>query len=313
MYRKSEKYSFWNTKRKKYSKKYNNSFNISYCSNCGYKGHVYKECPEPKISLGIIAFNYDNAIKDESMRYKFLLICRKNTLGFVEFIRGKYNLLNIGYMQKLIDQLTVSEKMMVMNNSFLELWNILWYSKDTTREINCVKSNKQKKEYYIAESKFNTFRDGYNIVDNKVIRTHFLNVKNNEVSNLNLDSSSNSGSNSSSNSGSNSGSNSSSDSDSDNDTNTHCDNLNKFYNAFHNRSKIFVSLESFIQKSKTKWETPEWGFPKGRRNLKESNLDCSRREFMEETGLESEDFNVFYNINTFINSKKLSLTIFMMK
>ena len=50
-----------------------------------------------------------------------------------------------------------------------------------------------------------------------------------------------------------------------------------------------ISLGDIIKKSTTKWTTPEWGFPKGRRNLKESNLDCSRREFMEETGLESTD------------------------
>ena len=138
MYRKSEKYSFWNTKRNKYMKN-RNSFNISYCSNCGYKGLVYKECPEPKIRLGIIAFNYDNSVKEESMRYKYLLICRKNTLGFVDFIRGKYNLLDEDYIKHLIDQLTIHEKEIVMEKSFLELWNILWFSKDTTREINCVK------------------------------------------------------------------------------------------------------------------------------------------------------------------------------
>ena len=71
MYKKGNKYTFWNTKYK-YPRKNRNSFNISYCSNCGYKGHVYKECPEPKISLGIIAFEYDTKVKDDSLQYKYL-------------------------------------------------------------------------------------------------------------------------------------------------------------------------------------------------------------------------------------------------
>lgn len=296
MYRKSEKYSFWNTKRNKYRKN-RNSFNISYCSNCGYKGHVYKECPEPKISLGIIAFNYDNSVKEESMRYKFLLICRKNTLGFVDFIRGKYNLLDEDYIKHLIDQLTLHEKEIIMEKSFLELWNILWFSKDTTHEINCVKSNKQRKEYYIAENKFNTLRNGYNIINNKVHKIYKPKEKSGSKQNLEKEQGQlNSGENRS---------NSSSSSDSESDTGNYSI-FNNYYNMI--RKEAFtekmdskpvkvISLGKIIQKSTTKWTTPEWGFPKGRRNLKESNLDCSRREFMEETGLESTDFNVFYNIN----------------
>lgn len=290
MYKKSAKYSFWNTKQKKYSNNNRNSFNISYCSNCGYKGHVYKECPEPKISLGIIAFSYDNSIKDLSRRYKYLLICRKHTLGFVDFIRGKYNLLNVNYLKKLIDQLTNYEKQIVMEKSFLELWNILWFSKDTTRGINCIKSNKQRKEYYIAENKFNTLRNGYNIVDNKIKQTFkILNNDVNELENSDLSSS-----------------NSNSNSDSEENENYNFKNeINNFYNVFNRQdtekddnTSTFISLGKLIKQSKTKWDTPEWGFPKGRRNLKESNLDCSKREFMEETGLLKTDFNVYYNIST---------------
>lgn len=290
MYKKSAKYSFWNTKQKKYSNNNRNSFNISYCSNCGYKGHVYKECPEPKISLGIIAFSYDNSIKDLSRRYKYLLICRKHTLGFVDFIRGKYNLLNVNYLKKLIDQLTNYEKQIVMEKSFLELWNILWFSKDTTRGINCIKSNKQRKEYYIAENKFNTLRNGYNIINNKIKQTFkILNNDVNELENSDLSSS-----------------NSNSNSDSEENENYNFKNeINNFYNVFNRQdtekddnTSTFISLGKLIKQSKTKWDTPEWGFPKGRRNLKESNLECSKREFMEETGLLKTDFNVYYNIST---------------
>ena len=149
---------FWNNKyRKSYNTKNRSSFNISYCSNCGFKGHTYKNCTEPKISLGIIAFNYSNILNE----YKFLLICRKHTLGFVELIRGKYTLHDPDYIQRLIDQLTIHEKILMKTKTFLELWNILWYSKDTEDQINGVRSKKQKKEFYLAKEKFILLRDGY--------------------------------------------------------------------------------------------------------------------------------------------------------
>jgi 8-oxo-dGTP pyrophosphatase MutT (NUDIX family) len=37
----------------------------------------------------------------------------------------------------------------------------------------------------------------------------------------------------------------------------------------------------------------EWGFPKGRRNMNEKNLDCGKREFQEETGLFENDYEIF--------------------
>ena len=42
------------------------------------------------------------------------------------------------------------------------------------------------------------------------------------------------------------------------------------------------------------WKDPEWGFPKGRRNLKETNLDCAKREFQEETGISSDSYQILH-------------------
>ena len=65
------------------------------CQNCGEKGHHIKECTNPKTSLGIILFRkIDNNIE-------YLMICRRNTIGFVEFIRGKYNFTNYKYFLRL--------------------------------------------------------------------------------------------------------------------------------------------------------------------------------------------------------------------
>ena len=54
-----------------------------------------------------------------------------------------------------------------------------------------------------------------------------------------------------------------------------------------------------IDNSKTSWIEPEWEFPKGRINSNEKHLDCSIREFEEETGIKKEYINIFENILPF--------------
>ncbi|KAJ3170016.1 hypothetical protein HDU87_000482 [Geranomyces variabilis] len=41
---------------------------------------------------------------------------------------------------------------------------------------------------------------------------------------------------------------------------------------------------------------PEYGFPKGRKNMYESNLDCAKREFQEETGYRSEQYRILSDV-----------------
>ena len=45
-------------------------------------------------------------------------------------------------------------------------------------------------------------------------------------------------------------------------------------------------LDSIGQKG---WDTPEWGFPKGRRDLHETEYACAVRELWEETGVEEKE------------------------
>jgi ADP-ribose pyrophosphatase YjhB (NUDIX family) len=56
------------------------------------------------------------------------------------------------------------------------------------------------------------------------------------------------------------------------------------------------NLEELIASSTTQWETAEWGFPKGRRNHQEKDLDCAFREFTEETGYNKECLKQIFNI-----------------
>jgi len=57
-----------------------------------------------------------------------------------------------------------------------------------------------------------------------------------------------------------------------------------------------ISLANILEKTLSTYTTTEWGFPKGRRNINESDLDCSKREFSEETGLKYRDFRIYYKV-----------------
>ena len=57
-----------------------------------------------------------------------------------------------------------------------------------------------------------------------------------------------------------------------------------------------TSLKELLEKSKTNWTEPEWGFPKGRRNNLENDINCAIREYIEETGHERNYFKIIENI-----------------
>jgi 8-oxo-dGTP pyrophosphatase MutT (NUDIX family) len=74
--------------------------------------------------------------------------------------------------------------------------------------------------------------------------------------------------------------------------------LKKGYYTKKNEINIFINLEIIIQNSRKvyNYPEPEWGFPKGRRNLKEKNVDCAKREFEEETNFLPNDYHIL-NMN----------------
>ena len=58
--------------------------NYQFCNNCGKTGHLYHACKKPITSSGIICINKHSNLNN------YLIICRKDTLGYVDFVRGKY-------------------------------------------------------------------------------------------------------------------------------------------------------------------------------------------------------------------------------
>ena len=178
-----------------------------FCGNCGKKGHLYRKCVAPITSLGVILFRIN-----EKKEREYLMIQRKDTLGFVEFMRGKYNLNNYSYIYELCSIMTEDERTRLINNEFNTLWEELWMNKNNRQYHN---------EYENSKKKFEKLKVG-----------------------------------------------------------------------FKGKSNEIISLEAIHRTQPILWKEPEWGFPKGRRNLRESDLECAKREFREETGLDDIDYMI---------------------
>lgn len=56
------------------------------------------------------------------------------------------------------------------------------------------------------------------------------------------------------------------------------------------------TLKNIVLSSYTTWDSYEWGFPKGRRNIGEKDIECAMREFEEETGIPRTGISLLENI-----------------
>lgn len=166
------------------------------CSNCKQLGHKKRDCPYPIASYGVIALSFPFNISDfykytephqiqafytrfeinllESLqseigeeqfeRYikfidknlKFLLIRRRNSISYIEFIRGNYDLEDKEYIVQLLRDMSVDE----LNNikdperDFNELWKNLWNEPNEILEL-------QKNNLIRSKNKFRELVNGY--------------------------------------------------------------------------------------------------------------------------------------------------------
>ena len=137
---------------------------VIYCANCGDPGHIVRECLNPLTSFGLIAFKIVESPEDahqdlnpelrevvasqghpeiKDTKYpliKFLMIQRKDTMGYIDFLRGKYpsnDLLARNGMtredirKRYIDEMTVDERKRILNKTFEEMWDALWVNKNS--------------------------------------------------------------------------------------------------------------------------------------------------------------------------------------
>ena len=169
------------------------------CNNCGNNGHLFYNCKKPITSFGIVCFRITPENKKE-----YLLVQRKDSLGYVDFLRGKYNETNDFQLKNIINEMTREEQYNILDCSYTELWDKLW--------------NKKNEKYeFKNEEKYNYIKK--------------------------------------------------------------------------NKEYLFATS--------LKWDEPEWGFPKGRRNFRERDIDCGLREFEEETGYSKYKLIIIKNLNPF--------------
>jgi 8-oxo-dGTP pyrophosphatase MutT (NUDIX family) len=146
------------------------------------------------------------------------MIQRKDSLCFMEFIRGKFDLVQVDYITQLLSGMTVRERDMLLATPFEELWNHVWYQPSMPRYTM---------EYDQAKAKFDSLLHGYQV------------------------------------------------------------------------DQRLITLAGLLSHSSTPYQEPEWGFPKGRRRIKEDDIDCAIREFSEETGIVKEDLDIVTSIPPF--------------
>ena len=124
------------------------TLNKTYCNNCGNYGHAYKDCRHPILSYGIILYN------DKS---EVIMVERKDTLSYIEFMRGKYkSIYNKDYLKLLFSRFSKLELENINKYEFDDLWKQLWIHTDT---IN----RRIKKEYKNSKSNFNILKKGYTL------------------------------------------------------------------------------------------------------------------------------------------------------
>ncbi len=139
-----------------------------FCNNCGKVGHLFHQCKLPITSIGVICFRVINN------NFELLLIRRKDSLSFLDFMRGKYNLENYDYIKKLFNRMTKNELNLLLNNDFDYLWNNLWGN-----NINNVYKNEEK----LSKIKFNKLKNGY-LINNININMKNLIQESNSVYNF---------------------------------------------------------------------------------------------------------------------------------
>jgi 8-oxo-dGTP pyrophosphatase MutT (NUDIX family) len=193
------------------------------CTNCSLTGHQSKQCPQPITSYGVIVFRIKGpwnqadelvsgaltGLENVLSNIEYLLIQRRDTIAFIELMRGKYRVIDKEYIQQLIGSMTKEEHTKLISQSFYNLLERLW---GPTKEG----SHAYKNEKEQAKQKFES---------------------------------------------------------------------------------ITEVLEECIKECQTPWTSTEWGFPKGRRDIGESEYACAMRELWEETNIYEKDIYPIRNMD----------------
>lgn len=128
----------------------NNILKLNPDERINYNKDKYKFKPRTsRPSYGIFGYITGNTIEEN----KYLMVMRRNSYAYEEFIRGNYNIDDLNYIRNLISRLTKEEGKKIIDSEFDNLWNDLnkAYSITTTdptklrlakENFNKIKNNK---------------------------------------------------------------------------------------------------------------------------------------------------------------------------
>jgi 8-oxo-dGTP pyrophosphatase MutT (NUDIX family) len=211
---------------------------LSVCTNCGKSGHSFRQCQEPVSSYGVLVFRWIGPVKHwepykefcldtrnptgiTHLKPQVLMIQRKNSLGFMDIMRGKYKLSDPDYIRKQLHGMTAGERDQLLNDEFDQIWQTLWGP--DTEHFNRYSHDRQTSKQKLLE-----LRAG-------------IEGPNGEM----------------------------------------------------------FTLADLLRQEPVVYETPEWEFPKGRRDPYETDIQCAYRELKEETGLDEEELWKLTNVHPF--------------
>ena len=129
-----------------------NKNNMNVCNNCGKHGHLFYQCKLPITSYGIILFyRKENQIENQIENIKFLMIRRKDTFGYIDFIRGKYSPYNMEHIQNIVNEMSLNEKKNILEHPFDTLWKNMWGESANYQHKN---------EENVSSKKFDIIKNG---------------------------------------------------------------------------------------------------------------------------------------------------------
>lgn len=224
---------------------------------------MYRICSQPISSFGVICYRLaqtgsgggdDRGGGGSVPRPEYLMVQRKDSLSYVEFIRGKYNVQNRGYIMRLLTNMTQAERAQLASSSFDSLWHGFWQSDHSYGFM---------KEYEQSRARFSMLRTGYYLrpadVHPPPPPPH---------PNPNPPQQQQQGQ----------------------------QQQQQHKGGPGPSDVVFFSLDTALSATAalaTQTET-EFGFPKGRRNINETDISCACREFSEETGLDVADIELVH-------------------
>lgn len=85
-------------------------------------GHTARRCEQPVTSYGVLCYR-----RGPGNVLQYLMIQKKDSLGYVEFVRGKYSSSNVDYLIRLASNMTKLERQRLLSAAtFDDIWAELW-------------------------------------------------------------------------------------------------------------------------------------------------------------------------------------------